>query len=250
MADAERVHEALRTMFENICGLFDNARFERREWYDLMLFPPVPIAQFNGVWPRDDAAAPALAEAVARIEELGLPCSVQLRRNLTPRCAAEAKRLGLAAEDSLPAMVVREDGLDARAVDGLTLTRVEDADARHEALAVAAAGFGAPVELLAPMYTDEVAAVDGFSYYVGRVNGDPVSTSAGYHLGDTVGIFNVATPPAHRGRGFGAALTAEAAREGFADGAELAWLQSSPMGRSVYGGLGFREVETYVLMKR
>jgi predicted GNAT family acetyltransferase len=104
--------------------------------------------------------------------------------------------------------------------------------------------------MLAPLYLLEAAAVEGISYYLGRVDGVDVSTSVGYTLGDLVGVFNVATPPEHRGRGYGAALTAEAARQGFAAGAELAWLQASAMGVPVYRRLGFREVEDYLLLTR
>jgi N-acetylglutamate synthase len=104
--------------------------------------------------------------------------------------------------------------------------------------------------MLAPLYLLETAAVDGLSYYLGRVDGKDVSTSIGLMLGDSVGIFNVATPPEHRGRGYGAALTVEAARQGFAAGVGLAWLQASAMGLSVYRALGFREVEDYVLLTR
>src|SRR6476659_7421379 len=88
------------------------------------------------------------------------------------------------------------------------------------------------------------------SCYLGRVAGRDVSTSVGLTLGNDVGLFGVATPPEHRGRGYGAALTAAAARDGFAAGADLAWLQSSRLGLPVYRRLGFREVETYVLRSR
>ena len=42
----------------------------------------------------------------------------------------------------------------------------------------------------------------------------------------------------YRGRGFGSALTARAAWDGFAGGARFAFLQSSDMGHAVYGRLG------------
>jgi predicted GNAT family acetyltransferase len=77
-----------------------------------------------------------------------------------------------------------------------------------------------------------------------------VSTAVGYSIDGTVGIFNVATPPEFRRRGYGAAITAHAARDGLNHGADLAWLQSSSMGESVYLRLGFREVETYLLHTR
>jgi ribosomal protein S18 acetylase RimI-like enzyme len=250
MGDADRVHEALRTMFGNICDVFDDGRFERRDGYDFLLFPQIPIPQFNSVWPRDDTAAPALSAVLAEIEELGLPCSVQVRRGRTPACEEEAHSLGLTAEEPIPGMAVRPDELGRPEIPGLEILRVATADGMAQALAVAAAGFGAPADLLAPIYDLEVAALDGFAAYLGRVDGRDVSTAIGYTVGDTIGVFNVATPPEHRGQGYGAALTAGAAREGIAAGAAVAWLQSSAMGLSVYRRLGFREVETYVLLSR
>src|SRR6266550_3810927 len=63
-------------------------------------------------------------------------------------------------------------------------------------------------------------------------------------------VISVATPSEHRGRGYGAAITWHAVREGFATGAELAYLQASAIGESVYRRLGFREVVTYLLLTR
>ena len=250
MTEAARVHQALRSAFERLCGLFDDARFERREGYDFIAFPPIPIAQFNGVWPLDDRAAPALSAALAELDELGLPSSVQLRRGRTPSFQAEARRLGFTNELELPGMAASADGLPSAEASGLAISRVSGGPDLDDALETAAAGFGAPATAMAPLYTPDVLALDSFSLYLGRADGAPVSTSAGLDVDDTVGIFNVATPVEHRGRGYGAALTATAAREGFDSGAELAWLQSSAMGHSLYERLGFRDVETYVLLTR
>ena len=79
------------------------------------------------------------------------------------------------------------------------------------------------------------------------MDGRDVSTAVGFIIDGTTGIFSVATPEEHRGRGYGAAITAQAVRDGFHAGADLAGLQSSPMGESVYRRLGFREVERYTL---
>jgi ribosomal protein S18 acetylase RimI-like enzyme len=250
MTDADRMHDALRTVTENLCGVFDDGRFERRDGYDLVVFPAVPVPQFNGVWPLDDGATPSLAGALDEVAELGLPYSVQIRRGRTPAFEREAARLGLTGEEPLPGMVAAPEELGRPDVPGLEILRIETADGLAQALAVAAEGFGAPPDLLAPLYLMDVAAVDGLAYYVGRVDGRDVSTSIGYTLDDTVGVFNVATPPEHRGRGYGAALTAEAAREGFAAGADLAWLQASAIGLSVYRKLGFRDGVEYVLLTR
>lgn len=251
MDDAERLHEAARSSFEALCNAFDDAVFERREGYDLVLFPQIPIPQFNAVWPLDDtAAAEALPEAIAEIESLGISPGVLYRDGRAPACAETARVLGLTAEEVEPAMAVSADDLAAVEVPELQLVRVATPDGLAQALAVAVAGFGIPAEILAPLYGLELDTFEGMAVYLGRVDGRDVSTSVGFRLGDTVGIFNVATPPEHRGRGYGAALTAAAAREGFAAGADLAWLQSSPLGLPVYRRLGFREVETYVLRSR
>src|SRR5262249_10953519 len=129
----------------------------------------------------------------------------------------------------------------------LEVVTVATSDELAQALAIATEGFGAPIELFAPLYDARFAQLDGFHYYLGRASGVDVTTAAAYTIGDSVGIFNVATPEAHRGRGYGAAITAEAVRRGFRAGAEFAWLQSSAIGHSVYRRIGFRDVEIYVL---
>ena len=118
------------------------------------------------------------------------------------------------------------------------------------AATVAAAGFEVPPKQLAALFSPTVAATPGFSVYVGLAGGRAVSTVTAWTADQTVGIFNVATPPDERGRGYGRAITAHAIREGFKAGANLAWLQASPLGEPVYRALGFRQVETYVVLGR
>lgn len=244
------MRDSLRTAFESLYALFDGARYERRDGYDFLLIPEIPVAQFNGVWPLDDAAAPELEGALAEIEAAGVPSSVQIRDDRTPACEAEAKRLGLTKELKMPAMVVRERELRSRPVDGLAISTVDGGDDRTVAIETAAAGFAAPLSIFEPIYRDNVLALDGVRAYLARAGDVAVSTSIGYTLGRMVGIFNVATPAEHRGRGYGAAVTAAAARDGFAGGAELAWLQASDMGFPVYRRLGFEQVATDVVLTR
>jgi predicted GNAT family acetyltransferase len=118
-----------------------------------------------------------------------------------------------------------------------------------EVVGLLAGAFGAPAELFASL-NRLIAVLDGISWYLGRVDGVIVATAVGAVADDAVGIFNVATPSELRGRGYGAALTARAAQEGFDAGAQFAFLQSSELGHGVYRGLGFRDVEEYVLLTR
>ena len=92
--------------------------------------------------------------------------------------------------------------------------------------------------------------MEGASWYVGRVGDSIVSTAVGITVDGATGVFNVATPPEHRGRGYGAALTSRVVRDGFAAGSRFAFLESSEIGYGVYRRLGFREVEQYVLLTR
>jgi GNAT superfamily N-acetyltransferase len=250
MTDAARMQDAMRAAFESLFALFDGARYERRDGYDFLFIPQIPLALFNGVWPLGDTAVPELGPALAEIEAAGLPCSVQLRDDETPACEAEARRLGLTNELAMPAMVVRAAGLRERIVDGLSLSIADGDGERTLAIETAAAGFGAPVALFEPIYGENVLAADGLYVYLARAGDDVVSTALGYTITDAVGIFNVATPAPHRGRGYGAAVTAAAVRRGFDDGAELAWLQASEIGFSVYRGLGFEQVATDRLLTR
>ncbi|TML74375.1 MAG: hypothetical protein E6G13_01000 [Actinobacteria bacterium] len=247
ITDGDRLHDALCAAWERLCDAIEDARFERREGYVWTVCPSVPVPLFNGVWPLDDAAAPAVEGALHEVAELGLPYSVQLRSGRTPRCEREVERLGLLVESELPGMVVKPDALGDADTPDLQLIRVRTADGLAQALALAADAFNAPPEIFAPLYTSELAAVEGFAVYIGRVGEIDVTTGIGLTLGDAVGVFNIATPDAHRGRGYGAAVTAQAARDGFAAGARLAYLQASNLGYPVYRRLGFRDVERYLL---
>ncbi len=118
-------------------------------------------------------------------------------------------------------------------------------DVFEDHLDVVAAGFELSRRVIESFMTPEFVARDTVQLFVGYDNDRAVSTSFGMTYGRTVNIFNVATLPDHRGRGYGAALTMAAAIAGRTAGRDRACLQSSPMGRPVYERLGFRTVVQY-----
>jgi GNAT superfamily N-acetyltransferase len=85
-------------------------------------------------------------------------------------------------------------------------------------------------------------AVSPTELFVGRLDGEPACCSMGFVGGGAVGLYAVGTPPAFRGRGFGAAISAAAVRWGGARGERFAILHASEMGEPVYRRLGFRPV--------
>lgn len=87
--------------------------------------------------------------------------------------------------------------------------------------------------------------LDTVRCYVGEADGELAATALTITLGRSAGIFNVATVPSFRGRGFGTAVTARAVADALAMGATNCWLQSSPEGYPVYRKLGFETIETW-----
>jgi ribosomal protein S18 acetylase RimI-like enzyme len=246
MDEADRLHQVLLSAAAQLAAVLEGAHFDRGNGYCFMAFPTFPIRDLNGVWADGDAATDELAARRTQANELGTPFTVMTRAGRTPAVEEAARKLGLTNEIRIPGMTVTARELADPGTE-LTVIRVETADGLAQALAVGANGFGVPPELVASVYSIEVAELEGLATYLGRVNGRDVSTAVGFTIDGTTAIFSVATPKEHRGRGYGAAITAQAVRDGFAAGADLAGLQSSSMGESMYKRLGFREVETYTL---
>jgi ribosomal protein S18 acetylase RimI-like enzyme len=143
-----------------------------------------------------------------------------------------------------------EEGDLRRSTTEVEVREVRDEAGLAQALDLATRGFEIPAGWLDELYGARIAALPTLTTYVAFADGSPVSTGLSHAVGGSVGIFNVGTPPEHRGRGYGAAVTARAAADGLARGASPVWLQSSPMGASVYRRLGFRTVGTYRLYER
>jgi GNAT superfamily N-acetyltransferase len=236
----------LLAAIERLATVLDQAEFERGDGFCFMAFPTFPIRDLNGIWADSDAAAGHLEEGRLRAGDLGTPFIVMTRAGRTPAVEAAARELGLTNEIEFPGMTVTPQELRAPGMEP-EIVRADSVERLAQALAVGASGFGAPPALIASVYSIEVAQLEGLEMYLARADGADVSTAAGFTIDRATAIFSVATPEEYRGRGYGAAVTAAAVRDGFARGADLAGLQSSPLGESVYRRLGFREVETYRL---
>ena len=207
----------------------------------------VPVPTLNGVWP--DVGVPeegVVAALLSRVAATGLPYCLQLRPGSDVALGELATGRGMKLGDPIPLMVLDDGAVlhSAQEVDGLAVRELASGEAHAHAVA-AAAGFEVPEEIFLQFMTPAVFSECGIRSYLGEVDGEPVTTGLGIAIGRHVGLFNIATPPGHRGRGYGAAVTARAALDAFHDGAERAWLQSSPDGYGVYERLGFRTVESW-----
>ncbi|MDN4599004.1 GNAT family N-acetyltransferase [Leifsonia virtsii] len=192
----------------------------------------------NGVWSaRPDTDR--LPELLSAVGDAGLPyCAQFVSGSAEGRDAAAGA--GLIRDEDMPLMYTAARP-DPVMVDGLRIRRLGAAEVVLHA-EIAAAGFGAPPALFSPITRLGTAEGSALRFYVAEVEGEPVATGLGLFLQDHVGIFNVATPPERRRKGYGSAVTARIVEDALGNGAAGAWLQSSPEGHPVYRRLGFADV--------
>lgn len=219
----------------------------RREGGVVAAVSHAPVATLNGVWSeRVDLDAALVDDLLDQVEAYHVPCCLQLRTKADPALTAMATARGMSLQETIPLMLLEDPSAltAAQDVDTLVVRELAPEEAGVHAR-IMALGFGAPEAIFAQLLTPSVLALSGVRCYVGEVGSEPVTTSLGATVGSSTGVFNVATPPEHRGHGYGAALTARAAADGLAEGAEWAWLQSSAAGYGIYQKLGFRTVESW-----
>lgn len=244
--------DELLTAWETFSAALPAARLERGEGYVLVSYPRFPSAAMNAVWSWGGGrtAAADLASRLAEIEAAGVSPGVIVSDGEAPELEDEARRLGLTERHEIPGMVATASTLRPGGSAGLDVVVAHEREQCEQALDVAAAGFGFPREWAEELYSPAMLALGGTSLYLGLAAGRPVTTALAFRSERSLGIFNVATPPEERGRGYGAAITSRAAADGFAAGARTAWLQASRMGFGIYRRLGFETVSMAELWVR
>lgn len=214
----------------------------------ILVITGIPVPTMNGVFLlRPTAADSDVAALLDIVAATGFPYCVQVRPGSRTSLVELVERRGMVESEPEPLMILESPGrslTDAAGHSELTarLLAPDEAGVHAE---IAAAGFEAPVEIFQMLATRDLLEQPGVRAYVGTVHGEPVTTALGITNADHVGVFDVATPPAHQRRGYGAAITARATLDGFASGATFAYLQSSAAGFAVYERLGFRTLETW-----
>jgi GNAT superfamily N-acetyltransferase len=184
-----------------------------------------------------------IAESLAELRNRSLPGSWHVGPSMRPTdLGRRLLEAGFTHGGSEPGMAVKLSDLrKPAAVPGLEITRVETDDALSTWEATLGRGFGEgekEARWAAEVYR-RLGYGDPWRHYLGLLDGDPVATTTVYLAAGAAGIYFVMTVPEARRRGVGAAITYAALQH--ADDVEYGVLGSSPAGRSVYAGLGFRE---------
>jgi N-acetylglutamate synthase len=206
----------------------------------------VEVPTLNGVWAYGkDVESHVVLDLLERVAGAGVPHCLQL----CPGCGDELRELGkgrgMRQDVDIPLMALASGREPPQLDESDLVIEVLDPEQAVVDAEVAAAGFQAPVEAFLRLMTPAVLGRSGVRTYAGKIDSEPVATGVGVCFENHVGIFNVATLPAHRRHGYGAAITVRAVRDGLDRGARWAWLQSSPDGYQIYERLGFRTLESW-----
>jgi GNAT superfamily N-acetyltransferase len=244
---AEHTGGALSETWRVLLAVHPNAWTAAREGVSAWA-TGVPIAGLNGVsCSRLDPDPDDIRSLLGELKARRLPHLLQLRPGSHPAAVAVADEEGMTPDADVPLMRLDDPAALERAGAGPPRLRIRQLGPHETTLhpRAVAAGFKAKPEHFLRLLPPPLMALDGIRAYLGEVDGQVVTTALGFTRGGSVGVFNVATPPEHRRRGYGAAVTARAAADGFAAGASWAWLQSTPAGHRVYESLGFGTLERW-----
>lgn len=243
-------HENMVATMSQIGDWFDGA-LVRHERGVTIVSAGLPVFLFNQVLVSGpDASDDGIREAVDVIRARTGQFVVNLRVGADDRFLPAVAGLGLVPISEtpwMPGMAVWpiSSAGTAGAREGFEIRRATDSAGITDHIAAAAEGFGMPAEWLDGLRGRGLD--DGAGrFYVGYADGEPVTSGMGQLTGSTIGIYNIATVPAARRKGYGAAMTQRIIDDAVADGADVAILQASDMGKPTYERLGFRTVVEYV----
>lgn len=130
----------------------------------------------------------------------------------------------------------------------LDVRPVADAETRKAFAEIMSIAFEIPESVCTAIYGSEFAwtggVQGGLQGYVGFVNGQAVTTAASMLTGDVVGLYSVATLPAHRRMGYAEAIMRQVIEQAGAAGTVL---QSTRSGLSLYERMGYRMVTNFTV---
>jgi ribosomal protein S18 acetylase RimI-like enzyme len=192
-----------------------------------------------------------VAAAAAALAKRNVPWGMEFRFEPSARILGVAEEHGLTEVSRPLFMVCPAAGLELRrdTPSGLVVEPV-GADRWELYNQVLATGFGAPADLFGTTMGGPVLDLPGFRGYLARTPEGPVGTALGTLKDGALTVFNIAVVPDVRGHGIGRALTEAVLIDGLIEGAQVASLQSSPMGRPLYASMGFQEAEHWYTLER
>jgi len=202
--------------------------------------------------PVADAADLERRTLIARVqfESRGLEWSFWVCEDLLPpRLRKQAERIfnrcGLRLAVQLPGMCADRLLPPRRALPELEIRRVDDDATRLAFCDIGCTCFHVPLNWFREIFLRRRLWENGFVGWIGYLDGEPVVTAATVTAAGAVGVYNVATLPAHRRRGHGEAIVRYALdRARRESGCERTILQATDYGLQLYLSMGYRTVTT------
>ena len=225
---------------------------EVHEYDDLVLtIVGLPVSFTNNVHRTrltSDTVEDGVGGSVALLRERGLPAIWWVSPLDTPEELGETlRRNGLHHADDMAWMAADLSEIpDVALPGGVEAFRVDGAERFEQFVDAMMRGFGddpLAAQALRALH-DAVGSGEepAWQRFVAIRAGEVVGSSGVQLGGGVAGIYNVATPPEHRGGGIGSAMTVVAMRWARDHGFDTAVLGSTPLAVPLYERLGFRDV--------
>ena len=162
-----------------------------------------------------------------------------------------AEEAGLQPAYEMPEMVLSGRAEERPPADGVELRRVTSAAGADEYWRVATAAYasiGFPPEIFAFYESHAGLTAGNAAAFLAHLDSRPAGIAMTIVSHGVAGVYWVGTSEEARGRGLGWTMTAAAVNAGFDMGAEIASLQASSMGESLYRKMGFETIFSYRLL--
>jgi GNAT superfamily N-acetyltransferase len=179
-----------------------------------------------------------LREADAETTARDVPLLALFLPACAPALHPVAKGLGLTYGGAFPLMALSEVR-PSGAGSGFRVEPVGDAASRATAVDLQSRAFGLERAAMARLMDDSFALRPAPDVFTASLDGDPMSTVTATLDGVDVGIWTMATPPEHQGKGAGRALLSWVLDHYRSKGAVRFYLYATEAGQPLYRSLGF-----------
>ena len=187
--------------------------------------------------PTTSDSAAFMDEALARVDARGVGLLALMAPAAAEVLAQAAERSGLAAAGTVPLMVLRD--AEVRVGKSCRIERAIDPTMAGVAGDLVSAAFSLPRDAVARAIDPGITPTSAADVYVAFDGDTPTSSVVITRSGHTAGVWNMATPPEHQGKGMGRALLSRIIERLRQNGVQRFYLFATAAGFPLYTSLGF-----------
>ncbi|MET7946428.1 GNAT family N-acetyltransferase [Micromonospora sp. NPDC005324] len=245
---ADRIAAAYFDAFETLCRVTPKGGYAERGTARAGV-TQAGVATLNAAYDRStEPDLGSLDEMATEVGRQAAHWSIIVRGEAGGQVADLAARHGLLERSELPLLACAADDLTFRATSAERPSVRQVGAAENDLYTDALTrSFAVPEGLFGSLMGGAVLDADPVTGYLAEEFNRPVGTGLGMWTSGVVGVFNIAVVPSARGRGLGRVITESVLRDGFAAGADAAYLHTSVMGRPLYESMGFTLMETWTM---